>query len=106
MKLLTKIKNGWDAFQSGRALATKSDLKEMENRIMATQAEITTQLKTVTAQLVKIGTESGTLLTMIKDLQDQLAQGGTVTPELQQAVADLVVQAQVVDDLVPDAPTP
>ncbi len=70
---------------------------------MATQAELTAQIKANTDKLVKIGTETSTLLQKITDLTDIIA-NGPVTPELQAAVDALTAQAQVVDDMVVDAP--
>ncbi len=80
--------------------------KHLKN-IMATQSELVTQIKTLSTQVAKIGDESQKSLDMIADLKKQIDAGGTITPELQQAVADLATQLQVVDDKVPDAtPTP
>ena|SRR5258705_6219516 len=75
-------------------------------KIMATQAELTTQLTAVNDKLKKIGTETTTLLAKIDELKGIIANGPPVAPELQAAVDALSAQAQVVDDLVPDAPTP
>lgn len=72
---------------------------------MATQAELVAQVKSINDKLVKIGTETSTLLTKITDLTTIIT-NGPVTPELQAAVDALTTQAQVVDDLVPDAPVP
>lgn len=72
---------------------------------MATQAELTEQVRTLTAKVQKVGTETRTLLTRIEELLAVIANGGQVTPELQAAVDDLQIQVNVVDELVPDAPT-
>lgn len=72
---------------------------------MATQAELVVQVKAATDKLTKIGTETSTLLQKITDLTTIIT-NGPVTPEMQAAVDALTAQAQVVDDLVPDAPTP
>lgn len=94
--------------------------------IMATQAEVAAELANVTNELTatkdqvaKIGTETSALIAKVGDQQtaiDQLTaelQNMTVTPELQIALANVKAasaavksQAQVVDDLVPDAPAP
>lgn len=71
---------------------------------MATQVELAAGLAQVTAQLVKIGTETATLLQKVADLESALGNAGAVTPELQAAFDALKAQVQVVDDLVPDAP--
>lgn len=85
-------------------LSIKLDvLTHLGVRSMATQKEVADQLKDVTAKLSKIGTETGTLLTKIEELKAVIEAGGNVTPELQAAVDALAAQAQVVDDLVPDA---
>lgn len=60
-------------------------------------------LAIIKGSLVKIGGETSTLLDKITALEN------TVTPDTPQsvvdAIADVKKQAQVVDDLVPDAPT-
>ena len=70
---------------------------------MATQADLVVQLNAINDNLVKIGTETTKLLTMIADLQTQIATA-PVSAELQAAVDKVAAQAKVVDDLVPDAP--
>ena len=72
-------------------------------QIMTTQTEIATTLEGVTAQLAKIGAETLTLLNRIEDLTAAVAAAGAATPEVEAAVAALQAQAQIVDDLVPDA---
>lgn len=69
---------------------------------MATQAELTASLNLVNDKLTKIGTETATLLTMIEDLRVQVT-NAPVSPELQAAFDRVAAQANVVDDLVPDA---
>ena len=74
---------------------------------MATVAELTKQINDVTTELAKVQTETTTLLTKIDDLNAIIASGNfPVPPELQAAADALTAQAKVVDDLVPDAPTP
>lgn len=76
-------------------------------KIMATVAELTKQINDVTTELAKVQGETTTLLTKISDLQAVINSGNfPVPPELQTAVDALTAQAKVVDDLVPDAPTP
>lgn len=75
-------------------------------KIMATQAELITQINNINQQLTKVGQETSTLLTKIDELKQVIA-AGPVSPELQAAVDALAHQAQVIDDLVPDTvPTP
>lgn len=70
--------------------------------IMATQAEMVASLAQVKVQVTKIGTETGTLIQKVSDLEAVIASGGLATPELTAAVDALKAQVQVVDDLVPD----
>ena len=85
---------------------TLCTIQTQGEKIMATQAELAAQLTAATEKLKKIGSETTTLLTKVKDLTDIIA-GGTipVTPELQAAADALTAQAGVVDDLVPDVTT-
>jgi hypothetical protein len=101
-----EIKAVLEWLKSHANLATKHDLKELELKIMASQAELAAQLKANTEQAAKIGAETQTLLDKIRDLLEQLANQSGVTPELQAAADALKAQLQVVDDLVPDAATP
>jgi hypothetical protein len=75
----------------------------LEKNIMATQAQLAADLNTVTAQIAKIGTETGKTLQQVTDLQKLLAAGGNTTPEVDAAMESLKAQAQLTDDLVPDA---
>ena len=70
---------------------------------MASQEEAAAQLAAVNEKIVKIGTETSTLLTKIAELQAALEAAGQVTPELQSAIEAVAAQAGVVDELVPDA---
>lgn len=74
-------------------------------KIMATQVELTAQIQAATDKLTKIGSETKSLLKKIDDLMAVIA-NGPVSPELQAAADALSAQADVVDALVPDAPTP
>lgn len=67
---------------------------------MTDQQKAAETLRGVSAKLEKIGTESGTLLQMVTDLQ---AKAGSLEPELQTEIDNVVNQAKIVDDLVPDA---
>lgn len=80
-------------------------LISQQETIMADQAEIVVQIQEIQNKLTKIGTETTSLLTKIDELTAIIA-AGPVSPELQQAVDNLKAQAQVVDDLVVDAPPP
>lgn len=72
---------------------------------MADQTELVGQVNALTGKVTKIGTETRTLLTKIDDLTAVIAGGGSVSPELQAAVDALKAQVDIVDALVPDAPT-
>lgn len=81
-------------------------IQKQNTKIMANQQELAQQVKDLTAKVNKVGTETRTLLTKIDELTAIIAEGGTVvSPELQAAVDDLQIQVNVVDELVPDAPT-
>lgn len=87
-------------------------MEEMENRIMATQAELTADLKAVTAQLKKLDGDTKALQTSVDtanakivELEALVAAGGTIGQELIDAVAEVKAAVQVVDDNVPEVPT-
>jgi hypothetical protein len=73
------------------------------NLIMATQAELAADLRSVTTQVAKIGVETGNTLARVVELEALLSSTGATTPEVDEAVAALKAQAQLTDDLVPDA---
>ena len=80
---------------------------------MATQAELAADLKAVLAKQQKTADEikalqagQDVLTAKIVELQALVDAGGTVSQELIDAVAAVKAQAQVVDDLIPDVPTP
>lgn len=75
-------------------------------KIMAKQSEMAADMVTVTAQIAKIGAESTKTLAVVAELQAVIDGLDNVTPELQAAFDALKVQVTVVDDLIPDAPTP
>lgn len=100
-------------FKSHYKLATKEDLKEMEKRIMANQAELAADLRAVLTQQQKTSVEIATLqasvdvqTTKIAELEALLAAGGVITQELIDAVAAVKAQAQVIDDQIPDVLPP
>lgn len=71
-----------------------------------TQAEAAQQIRDLTAQVAKIGTETGATLQKVKDLEALILAGGDASPEVVSALTELKTQAQLTDDLVPDAPPP
>lgn len=89
------------------SLGVKMDLLNRKvDDVMATVNELTAELNAVKDQVVKIGTETRTLLTKIDDLTAIITSGNVpVPPDVQAALDDLKAQAKVVDDLVVDAPT-
>lgn len=80
------------------------NLNRKADQIMATQAEEAEILRNVLDQQKKTATEVGTLLQKVSDLEAAIANAGGASPELIDAVAAVKAQAQVVDDLIPDAP--
>jgi peptidoglycan hydrolase CwlO-like protein len=103
-----------------QCVATKRDLQITEDRIMATQAELTAQLNQVAVDLVetnaaigKVSSETDTLLAEVVALKEALANQAAPTPELIAAVAAVAeassaVKAGItlVDEKVPDAIVP
>lgn len=107
MALSTTILNWLNG--SGQ-LATQKDLKQLKDKLMATQAELAADLRKVVEQQKKTEGEIRTLQTAsdllnekITDLEKVIADGGA-TQELTDAVAAVKAQAQVVDDAIPDGP--
>lgn len=74
------------------------------DKLMATQAELAAELRTVKASVEKIGTETRTLITRVETLTAAVEAGGNVSPEVRAAMDELKAQVEVVDALVPDAP--
>ena len=70
---------------------------------MTTQSEIAADVNAVKDQLQKIGNETSTLLQRVADLEAAVGNQDNASQELVDAVAALKQQAQLVDDLVPDA---
>lgn len=110
------IFNEAERCKSRADLVTKADLNETERIIMASQAELAASLRTAAGQLTKVRTEiqgvqtaTDELKAKVTELEAKLAEAianGSVTQELQDAVAEVVAQAQVVDDEIPDTPAP
>jgi translation initiation factor 1 (eIF-1/SUI1) len=83
----------------------------MEERIMATQAELAADLKLVADQqrktlgeIAAVQVSVNTLKNKITELEAIIAAGGTIGDELFNAVAEVKSLAQQVDDSIPDAP--
>jgi chromosome segregation ATPase len=77
---------------------------------MATQEEATAALVKVNETLVKISSETDSLLTEVERLEMALeeaqAEGGTITPELDAAIKATVARTHAIDQLVEDVPPP
>lgn len=80
---------------------------------MATQAELAQSLRDVAVQqnktIVEIQTLQGSVTTLnekVAELEADIAEGGTITPELTEAVAEVKRLAQLVDEQIPDVETP
>lgn len=104
MNAFKKI-SGWGGWSELKP-ATKADLNKAVKQILMNQAELAAQLALVQGQVAKIGTETAATLQKVADLEAALQNAGTVSPEVASALDALKVQAQAVDDLVPDAPAP
>lgn len=78
-------------------------LTTLGEALMTTQAELAADLKAVNDQVAKIGTESSATLAKVAELEAALAAGGTVSAEVDAAMAALKAQVKVVDDLVADS---
>jgi sugar-specific transcriptional regulator TrmB len=81
-------------------------IQQLENTIMATQAEIAAQLRAQTDIVNKIGVETDKSLQLIKDLQAAVNNQTNASPELIDATNALAAQLKIVDDKVPDAAPP
>lgn len=90
-------------------LATKQDLKEMEQKILMTQRELSEALDKLTEQTGKIAKEQSdrfdALSAEIKRLED-LINAGEVTTEVSDALTRTKAALQTLDDAIPDPPTP
>jgi chromosome segregation ATPase len=75
------------------------------NLIMANNEQLAAELRAVSTQLAKIGVETSATLAKVVELETIIANGGTSTPEVDEALAELKARAQAADDLVPDAPS-
>lgn len=106
----TAITTSLEWHKSHHGLATKSDLEQMEKRIVMNQIELTAALDKLTAQTGKIAKEQSdrfdALTKTIQDLKDVIAAGGDVTPEVTAALANTQAALDSLDAAIPDAPTP
>lgn len=91
--------------------AISTSIEALKETITMNQQEAIDALTAVRAQQEKTANEIvalkggvDTLNQTILDLEAQLANAGNVSPELEAAVNAVKAQAQVVDDLIPDAP--
>ncbi len=98
MTLKTKL---W-RWASRWIFATKSDV----HKILMNQVQLAQELVLLKNQITKIGTETSATLQKAKDLEAIIQAGGEVSQEVKDALAALKAQAQLTDDLVPDASAP
>lgn len=70
-------------------------------KVIMNQAELAQALTDAADQAAKA---KGEILEKIQDLEDAVGNAGTVTPEVEAALAALRGQVQGLDDVVPDAP--
>lgn len=79
-------------------------LQQQGLKVMATLEEHAAELKKVTEQFAKVGTEVSATLQKVKDLEAAVKAAGNTTPAVDEAMAALKAQAQATDDLIPDVP--
>lgn len=84
--------------------ATKTDVKNTETKIMATQAEIAADLRQQRTLIVKISQESTSNLEKLRELEEAINNGGNASPEVVEALADLKSGLTDLDNLTPDLP--
>lgn len=66
------------------------------------QQELAQQLTELAAQTAKAKEE---VLAQVAELENKIVQAGTLTPEVEAALAALKESVQAIDDINPDAPT-
>lgn len=89
-----------------RCLAILENINRLMEKRMENEQELIDAINTGTEKLVKIGTETQQLLQRVAELAEQL-KNQPVSPAVQAAVAAMLAQADVVDNLVADpAPAP
>lgn len=85
-------------------------LAEMERKILMTQDQLETALNNQTTQIGKIAKEQSdrfdALTETIRLLNEQISQGGPVTPGVETAQANVQSALDNLDAAIPDAPTP
>ena len=104
----------WRILRSLFRLATKQDLREMEQRILMTQKELQAALDTATAGIGSVSAQltkaTGEITAEIQTLKDAIAAGpvsdavATSLANLQAKIAPLQALSQALDDLNPDQP--
>ncbi len=91
--------------------ATKHDLLKLERKLMANTAEIIADLKAIETQQKKSVEEIKAVQASVDELKkkinelEEIIASAPVSQELADAVAAVKSQAQITDDLIPDAPT-
>jgi ABC-type transporter Mla subunit MlaD len=81
-------------------------LNSLERAIAMNQTELLEHLNTLNAAVGKVGEETTALIAEVQALKDAIAAGGTVSPEVEAALAAVEARVKAVDDLVPDAVPP
>lgn len=102
------------AYKLGAVETALEHEKQERCKFMATSSELAADLKLVLAQQQKTATEIkgvqgsvDTLKTRVAELEAIIAAGGdAISQELVDAVAAVKAQAQLIDDSIPDVPTP
>lgn len=94
-----------------RRLCGTNEIIQLLRNIMATQAQLATdlaavlvQLKKASAEIVGVQTATDVLTAKIAELEAIIAADGEASAELTEAVAAVKAQAQVVDEQIPDLP--
>lgn len=107
-----QLKEKLALFMSKAGLATKNDLKKLETNIMASQAEVAAELRTVKTQIGKVQAEvisaRDKLTAKITELEAIIAAGtaGEASAELVTIKDELKAVVQGLDDVTPDEVTP
>lgn len=91
-----------DCFGWERLSTTRKRHEELKEIMAKTAQELADEIKASTAQTRK-GIDE--VMTKIRNLEDIINAGGDLS-SIENAVADLKTASQVLDDIVPDAPTP
>lgn len=85
-----------------------NEINERQKQMAMTQQELTDGLKKIQSTVGKVAAEQSKrfddLSKEIKDLKDLIAAGGTITPEIEQAVVDTQAALDALDNTIPDAP--